>query len=89
VLLLEVEEFDPMPTYVYETIREDGQPGERFEVFQKMSDPVIEKHPVTGAPVRRVLTAPMVNTGAPKEFSDGGGGCGSACGCHGSGSMKN
>ncbi len=79
-----------MPTYVYETIREDGQPGERFEVSQRMSDPVIEKHPVTGAPVRRVLTAPMVNTGAPREFSGGGGGgCGTACGCHGGGAMKN
>lgn len=72
-----------MPTYVYETIREDGSAGERFEVKQKMSDPVIEKHPETGAPVRRVLTPSMVNTGAPREMS-GGGGCGTACGCHSS-----
>jgi hypothetical protein len=70
-----------MPTYVYETIEEDGAPGERFEVTQKMSEPALEKHPVTGAPVRRVLTAPMLNTGAPQaSFS---GGCGTACGCHG------
>lgn len=73
-----------MPTYVYETIREDGAPGERFEVTQKMSDPVIEKHPTTGEPVRRVLTAPMVNTGAPRAMSTSGGGCGTACGCHSS-----
>jgi|LNFM01.1.fsa_nt_gb hypothetical protein len=74
-----------MPTYVYETIREDGAPGERFEVTQKMSDPVIEKHPVTGAPVRRVLSAPMLNTGAPRATtSAGGGGCATACGCHSS-----
>lgn len=78
-----------MPTYVYETIREDGQPGERFEVFQKMSDPVIEKHPVTGVPVRRVLTAPVVHTGTTKEFVGGdGGGCGTACGCRGIGATN-
>lgn len=80
-----------MPTYVYETICEDGQPGERFEVTQRMSDPVLEKHPVTGAPVKRVLTAPMLNTGSPKASASGamsaGGGCGTACGCHGG--MKN
>ena len=27
-----------MPLYVYEIIQDDGSSGERFEVFQKMSD---------------------------------------------------
>lgn len=81
-----------MPTYVYETVREDGTAGERFEVRQKMSDPVLEKHPETGAAVRRVMTAPAVNTGASASSGGAGpamsgGGCGSACGCHGG--MKN
>jgi predicted nucleic acid-binding Zn ribbon protein len=44
-----------MPTYVYEVIDENGQPGERFEVIQTMTeDPLIE-HPETGQPVRRVF----------------------------------
>lgn len=49
-----------MPTYVYEVILEDGQRGERFEVFQKMSDPPLKKHPETGQAVRRVLTPPNI-----------------------------
>lgn len=44
-----------MPTYVYEVIREDGTPGERFEVVEKMSDEPLETHPETGEPVRRLF----------------------------------
>jgi hypothetical protein len=44
-----------MPTYVYETIAEDGQPRERFEVVQPMSDAPLTQHPETGQPVRRVF----------------------------------
>jgi hypothetical protein len=44
-----------MPTYIYETIRENGEPGERFEVVQAMSDPPLTQHPETGEPVRRVI----------------------------------
>jgi predicted nucleic acid-binding Zn ribbon protein len=44
-----------MPTYVYEVIGEDGQPGERFEVVQKMTDDPLSEHPETGATVRRVF----------------------------------
>ena len=47
-----------MPTYVYEFINADGTPGTTFEVFQKMSDDPLTKHPETGQPVRRVITAP-------------------------------
>ena len=49
-----------MPIYVYEVITESGEDGERFEVFQKMSDPPLTAHPETGAPVRRVVTRPNV-----------------------------
>jgi len=44
-----------MPTYVYEVITESGEPGERFEVVQQMSDAPLTEHPETGAPVRRVI----------------------------------
>ena len=51
-----------MPTYVYEVINEDGSGGERFEVFQKMSDAALTAHPQTGKPVRRVFQPPAVHT---------------------------
>ena len=41
--------------YVYEIIQADGSPGERFEVFQKMSDDPLTEHPETGQPVKRVV----------------------------------
>ena len=44
-----------MPTYVYEVIDEDGNPGERFEVVERMSDEPLVEHPETGQPVRRVF----------------------------------
>ncbi len=46
-----------MPLYVYEIIQDDGSPGERFEVFQKMSDEALTVHPETGKPVKRVVTS--------------------------------
>ncbi len=49
-----------MPTYVYEVINENGEPGERFEVIQRISDPPLTHHPETGQPVRRVIQAPYV-----------------------------
>jgi len=49
-----------MPTYVYEVINEDGSPGETFEVFQKMSDPPLAKHPESGKPVRKIIQAPYI-----------------------------
>jgi putative FmdB family regulatory protein len=41
-----------MPIYVYE----DTETGEEFEEFQQMKDEPLKVHPVTGNPVRRVLT---------------------------------
>lgn len=49
-----------MPTYVYQVINDDGSEGETFEIFQKMSDAPLTKHPESGKPVRRVITAPHV-----------------------------
>jgi len=46
-----------MPLYVYEIIQDDGSQGERFEVFQKMSDEALTVHPETGKPVKRVVTS--------------------------------
>ena len=47
-----------MPTYDYAVIKPDGTLGERFEVFQSMSDKPLEKHPETGEPVKRMISAP-------------------------------
>lgn len=55
-----------MPTYVYEVINDDGSDGEVFEIVQKMSDPPLQKHPETGAPVRRIPQAPGLVTEADK-----------------------
>ena len=44
-----------MPTYVYEVIREDGEPGAQFETVQPIKDPPLRKHPETGEPVQRVI----------------------------------
>jgi len=49
-----------MPTYVYQVIKPDGSEGEIFEVVQKMSEPALTKHPETGEPVQRVITAPNI-----------------------------
>ncbi|MEM6756538.1 MAG: FmdB family transcriptional regulator [Planctomycetota bacterium] len=47
-----------MPIYVYEVVLDDGEPGQVFEVVQKMSDAPLTKHPTTGQPVRRVIQPP-------------------------------
>jgi len=57
---------DAVPIYVYEVILEDGDQGQVFEVVQKMSDPPLAKHPMTGQPVRRVVQAPHL----PKTWTD-------------------
>jgi predicted nucleic acid-binding Zn ribbon protein len=49
-----------MPLYDYETITDDGSPGERLEIFQRMADAPLTVHPETGRPIRRVLVAPAI-----------------------------
>ena len=54
-----------MPVYVYRTITDKpGDPEQTFEVFQSIHDAPLTHHPETGAPVRRVLHAPMIGKGA-------------------------
>ena len=49
-----------MPTYVYETVPTDGGKPTRFEVVQRITEPALTKHPETGEPVQRVITAPAL-----------------------------
>ena len=49
---------DAMPVYIYEIIKRGGKSGGRFEIFQKMTEKPLKKHPKTGEPVRRVFLAP-------------------------------
>ena len=49
-----------MPLYQYEAVLPDGEGGEQFEIFQKMVDAPLTKHPETGITIRRVYTAPAV-----------------------------
>ncbi len=51
-----------MPTYIYETIVPEGETPERFEVVQRMADAALEKHPDTGAPVKRVIVPVNIGT---------------------------
>lgn len=44
-----------MPTYVYQIIGPDGEPGEQFEVVQSIKDAPLKKHPETGEPVERLI----------------------------------
>ncbi|HEX8911059.1 MAG TPA: hypothetical protein VF796_01780, partial [Humisphaera sp.] len=53
-----------MPTYVYRIVRPAGdeRPEETFEVQQSIHAEPLTKHPETGEPVERVLTAPQIRT---------------------------
>jgi len=47
-----------MPLYVYQVIEADGSEGEVFEVLQGMAEPPLLRHPESGKPVHRLLSAP-------------------------------
>ena len=49
-----------MPTYIYEVINDDGEGGERFELYQSFSEEALARHPETGQPVRRVPCVPAI-----------------------------
>ena len=49
-----------MPIYVYEVVLEDGSAGETIEVLQPMSDPPLTRHPETGLPLRKLITAAAI-----------------------------
>lgn len=57
-----------MPTYVYAVVLPDGSDGPAFEVVQRMTDAPLTAHPETGAPVRRLVTAPNLSL----QWSEGG-----------------
>ena len=56
-----VGRIDHMPTYIYQEILPDGSDGEAFEYIQRMSDPALTEHPVSGNRVRKVFHAPNVS----------------------------
>lgn len=75
-----------MPTYLYETVPDSpAVPPERFEVRQGFSDPALEVHPATGAPVRRVISGGMglvMKSAAGASLPEAAPGCGpGSCGC--------
>lgn len=49
-----------MPTYVYEVILDNDEPGMVFEVEQSIHDAPLTHHPTTGQPVRRIPQAPHI-----------------------------
>jgi hypothetical protein len=63
-----------MPTYIYQEIRDDGEPGVVFEVVQRMAEAPLEVHPTSGRPVRRLLQPPSflskVKEGSNKRMLD-------------------
>lgn len=67
-----------MPTYEYETIpqSEDEEPTQ-FEIFQRMSDEALTRHPETGQPVRRLISGGLALPMSSKKGSC----CSSKCSC--------
>lgn len=53
-----------MPLYIYEEVLADGSGGETFEILQSIHDEPLTRHPQTGVPVRRKVTAAWT----PKPF---------------------
>lgn len=75
-----------MATYVYETIpRQPGEAPQRFEVVQSMKDAPLQRHPDTGAPVRRVITGGfglIEKAGAKSPPAAPAASCAAGCACH-------
>ncbi|HBE69817.1 MAG TPA: hypothetical protein DDW52_16855 [Planctomycetaceae bacterium] len=69
-----------MPTYVYETIPQNGaEKPTQFEVVQRMADKALTEHPETGQPVRRVISGGI---SLPVSSKSGGDDCcSSQCSC--------
>lgn len=78
-----------MATYVYETIpTAPDEAPRRFECVQSMKDRPLARDPVSGQPVRRVISGGygLLGVGASKPEAGppvgGGGGCQAGCACH-------
>lgn len=72
-----------MPTYTYEYIDDDGTPR-RMEIFQKMDDLPLERDPVTGRKLRKVLAVGGgIRTGTLRRSTvvDKTSAAATACGC--------
>jgi predicted nucleic acid-binding Zn ribbon protein len=72
-----------MAIYEYEILNPDGSVKGVFEAEQKMSEPALTKHPLTGEPLRRILSSTFAHGGGAHDaVSD----CSSgACGLGGGG----
>ena len=55
-----------MPIYQYYEIFPDGSEGEPFDVSQKINEPTLKVHPITGNSIKKYFSAPSINT----EYSD-------------------
>ncbi len=65
-----------MPTYVYETIpQSEADKPTQFEVWQRMAEEPLTKHPETGQPVRRLISGGL--SMMPKKS----GCCSTECDC--------
>lgn len=76
-----------MPTYVYETIPQiPGVEPRRFELRQSMNDAPLTTDPVTGEPVRRVISGGFgymaQRRSSPSSTPVATGGCAPGCACH-------
>ena len=49
-----------MPLYEYVVVNSDGSHGEVFEVLQRIGEPALTKHPDSGLPVERLISAASV-----------------------------
>ncbi len=56
-----------MPTFIYVVVNPDGSEGSRLEIEQGVNDAPLTKHPLTGAPLRRVFSPP----GLVVQYSEG------------------
>lgn len=71
-----------MAIYEYEILGPDGEARGIYEVEQRMSDPVLTKHPETGEPLRRILSSTFAHGSSPSggPGEDFGGCASGACG---------
>lgn len=49
-----------MPLYEYAVVNPDGSHGQTIEVLQRIGEPPLTKHPETGEPVERIMSASRV-----------------------------
>ncbi len=60
--IFRVSSFTVMPIYTYEVIGEMGEVVEIYEAEQEFGSEPLKIHPVTGEALRKVFTAPGINT---------------------------